>query len=87
MSMRSAVGQMGWIPVAGLLVLLWAIVTAVNLVGTMQSYAGLGGAYVGQTFVGGAMGLLVLLGFAAAVMFVYGEMGEDGPAPESFPPR
>ncbi|WP_336036923.1 hypothetical protein [Halobacterium yunchengense] len=87
MGMRTAIGQMGWLPLAALLVLLWTVVTAVNVVGTMQPYAGLGGEQVGQTFLGGAAGLLVLLGFGAAVAYAYAEMGETDPAPESFPPR
>lgn len=87
MGLRSAVDQTGALPVVALLVLLWTVVTGISVANTMQSYAGLGGNYVGQTFVGGAVGLLVLLGFAAATAFVYGEFGERAPVPESFPPR
>jgi hypothetical protein len=82
---RNAVARMGWLPVVALLVLLWAIVTAVNVVGQMQAYAS--GDYVGQTFVGGAVGLLVLLGFGIAVAYAYSEMGRSEPVPETFPPE
>ncbi|MXR22218.1 hypothetical protein [Halobacterium bonnevillei] len=82
---RNAVANTGWLPVVALLVLLWAIVTAVNVVGQMQAYAG--GDYVGQPFVSGAVGLLVLLGFGVAVAYAYSEMGRSEPAPESFPPE
>lgn len=78
---------MGWLPVAALLVLLWTIVTAIDVVGSMQPYSGLGGDAVGQTFLGGAVGLLVLLGFGVAVAYAYTEMGRSEPAPESFPPE
>jgi len=87
MSLRDSIGQMGWLPVAALLVLLWTIVTAINVTNIMDAYAGASGPFTGQAFVGGAVGVLVLLGFALSVAYVYGEMGETEPAPESFPPR
>jgi hypothetical protein len=87
MGLRSAIEQTGWLPIAVLLVLLWTIVTAISLTGMMQPYSGLGGDYVGQTFLSGGMGLLVLLVFGAAVAYVYSETGESQPAPEEFPPQ
>ncbi|MFB6270074.1 MAG: hypothetical protein ABEH83_09030 [Halobacterium sp.] len=87
MGLRTAIDQLGWLPIAGLLVLLWTIVTAISVTGMMQPYAGLGTEYVGQTFIGGAVGLLVLLGFGALVAYAYTEMGEAEPAPDSFPPQ
>ncbi|MCG1002665.1 MULTISPECIES: hypothetical protein [Halobacterium] len=87
MSLRDAIDQTGWLPVAALLVLLWTIVTGIEVVNLAEAYSGVTGPYVGQTFVGGALGLLVLLGFAAAVVYVYDEAGESEPAPESFPPQ
>ncbi|WP_353633534.1 hypothetical protein ABSL23_09430 [Halobacterium sp. NMX12-1] len=87
MSLRDAIDQTGWLPVAVLLALLWTVVTALNVVNLTQAYSGVTGPYVGQTFVGGALGLLVLLGFGAAVVYVYGEAGENEPTPESFPPQ
>jgi hypothetical protein len=87
MALRNAIGRLGWIPIAVLLVLLWTIVTAISVTGMMHSYAGLDGGFVGQTFLGGAVGLLVLLGFGTAVAYLYDEMGEDEPAPEPFPPQ
>jgi|GEM_PF-1782287 len=87
MSLRDAIDRTGWLPVAALLVLLWTIVTALNVANLSQAYSGVAAPYVGQTFVGGALGLLVLLGFSVGVVYVYGETGESEPAPESFPPQ
>jgi hypothetical protein len=87
MGLRSAIEQTGWLPIAVLLVLLWTIVTAISLTGTMQPYSGLGTEYVGQSFLSGGVGLLVLLVFGAAVAYLYSEAGESEPAPDEFPPQ
>lgn len=87
MGLRNAIEQTGWLPFAALLVLLWTIVTALNTVGMMQPYGGLGAEYVGQAFLSGAVGLLVLLVFASAVVLVFSEAGESDPAPDEFPPQ
>ncbi|MGB9963467.1 hypothetical protein [Halobacterium sp. CBA1126] len=87
MSLRDGIDQTGWLPVGVLLVLLWAVVTAIDVANLTHAYSGVTGPYVGQTFVGGALGLLVLLGFGAGLVYVYGETGEREPTPESFPPR
>lgn len=85
MGLRTGVKQLGWVPIAVLLVLLWTIVSAVNILGMTQSYAG--GEFVGRAFLGGAAGLIVLFGFGVAVAYLFSTMGETEPAPESFPPR
>lgn len=87
MGLRSAIEQTGWLPLAVLLVLLWTVVTAISLTGMMQPYAGLGGEYVGQTFLSGGVGLLVLLVFGSAVAYLYGELDKGQPTPDEFPPQ
>lgn len=87
MSMRSAIEQTGWLPIAVLVVLLWTVVTAFRLVGMMQPYGGLETEYVGPAFLSGGVGLLVLFGFAVALVFIFSELGESTPAPDEFPPR
>lgn len=89
MSLRKAADQLGSIPFVLYGAVLWTVVIGVSVATTMQpaTYdAGVGG-YVGQTFYSGLIGLGVLAVFASILLYLVSEAGQEGPAPETFPPE
>lgn len=90
MSLRNAFDQAGFvIPFGVMLALVWVILVAVNVGNTMQPYmSGVGtDAWVGQSWVAGFVGLLVLAVLGGALAYLSSEFGESEPTPESFPPE
>lgn len=90
MSLRNAFDQAGLvIPFAVMLALLWTILVAVEVAGTMQPYlTNVGvGMWVGQSWIAGVVGLCVLAVLGVALAYLSSEFGESEPTPQTFPPE
>lgn len=87
MSMRTAVKQSSLVTFLLVLAVAWIALTAVNVAQTMSGYESLAGPYIGQSFVGGIVGLVALVVTAFLFWYAYGELGETEPGPETFPPE
>lgn len=78
----------GWELALGFVLLLaagWIVLTAIQVFNAME--AGGAGGFIGQTPVGGVIGLLVMLSLLALLFVIYGEVSESEPGPQSFPPQ
>ncbi len=86
MATRETLVRGSWITVFVLLFGGWVILKGLEVLNTAEaSFAT--GITIGQTVVSGIVGLLVMV-FVLALLFVlYGELGEDNPTPETFPPQ
>lgn len=63
----------------------WLAVTAGSVVESIGDASR--GMWVGPNGVGGVMGLTVLLALGVLLVYLYAELAESDPAPESFPPE
>lgn len=86
MATRETLVRGSWITVFVLLFGGWVILKGLEVLNTAEASFGTG-ITIGQTVVSGIVGLLVMV-FVLALLFVlYGELGEDNPTPETFPPQ
>jgi TRAP-type C4-dicarboxylate transport system permease small subunit len=86
MGARDSLRLGSWITVAVLLAGGWIILTGLWVADT----AALGlatGETVGQTVMSGVIGLLVMFAILLLAFVLYGELGEQEPEPETFPPQ
>ncbi|WP_137286892.1 hypothetical protein [Halorussus salinisoli] len=87
MSLRNA-GRQAPILLAG--VLLFGAWVAVNLFRVLDAipsiWAESGGA-IGQTWLSGLVGLLVMLAIVGLLVALYGALSESSPTPDTFPPE
>jgi hypothetical protein len=75
-----------WLTVLVLLSGGWVVLKGLAVLNTAEaSFAT--GTTIGQTIVSGIVGLLVLVVVLGFLFVLYGELGEDDPAPETFPPQ
>jgi hypothetical protein len=75
-----------WLTVLVLLSGGWVVLKGLAVLNTAEaSFAT--GITIGQTIVSGIVGLLVLVVVLGFLFVLYGELGEDDPAPETFPPQ
>ncbi|MFD1570666.1 hypothetical protein [Halorubrum laminariae] len=85
MSLRTAGRQNGLLTAALLLFVGWTVLTLLNVAASAGPIAA--SEWIGQHGIGGVVGgvvLLVLIGFTVAV---FGELGEQNPEPEEWPPQ
>jgi hypothetical protein len=85
MSMRTAARQSPLLLAAVLLFTGWVVLTAFRVFDAVPAIW-TGSAEVGQTWLGGLVGLLVLLVVVGLLVALYGELAESSPVPETFPP-
>lgn len=84
MGVRTALQQMRWITLGALAIAIWSIVTWFEVLeliewGSMD--------YIGASAPSGVVGLIVLAALVGLLVALFGEMGEEEPAPESWPPE
>jgi hypothetical protein len=84
MGVRTALQQTRWITLAALAVAIWSIVVWFEVFGSIE-WASMD--YIGRAAPSGVVGLFVLGGFLALLVVLFGELGEEHPAPESWPPE
>ncbi|NHN58702.1 MULTISPECIES: hypothetical protein [Halorussus] len=86
MSLRTAGRQS---PVLLAAVLLFGAWVGVNLFRVFDAIPSFwtGGGEVGQTWLGGLVGLLVMLVAVGLLITLYSALSESSPAPDTFPPR
>lgn len=80
MSMRTALNRNPVVSFGVVLFALWVVVQALNVWNAIEWTGG----YVGQTAVSGVIGLLVVAGVFGLMLVLYGELGDEGAAPEPF---
>lgn len=86
MGARDSLKQGSWITVVVLLAAGWIVLVGLGMADT----ASLGiatGETVGQTVMSGVIGILVVFGVLLLAFALYGELGEQEPEPETFPPQ
>ena len=86
MSLRTA-GRQSPVLLAG--VLLFGAWVGVNLFRVFDAIPSFwsGGGDIGQTWLGGLVGLLVMLVVLGLLFTLYGALSESSPSPDAFPPR
>ncbi|WP_280536092.1 hypothetical protein [Halopenitus sp. POP-27] len=83
MGIRTAFQQTRWITIGALAVAIWTVVVWFEVLGLIEWTAM---DYVGRSAVGGVIGLIVLGALVVLLVALFGELGEEEPAPESWPP-
>lgn len=86
MGARDSLRLGSWITVVVLLAGGWIVLVGLRVADT----ASLGlatGETVGQTVMSGVVGVLVMFAFLLLAFALYGELGEQEPRPETFPPQ
>lgn len=86
MGARDSLRLGSWITVVVLLAGGWIVLVGLRVADT----AALGiatGETVGQTIMSGVIGVLVMFAFLLLAFTLYGELGEQEPRPETFPPQ
>lgn len=84
MSLRTSLRDTRWLTLGVIALLVWTIVAWFDIVGQLD-WAATG--YVGQAAVSGAVGLIVMAAALGFLVALFGELGADEPAPESWPPE
>ncbi|MFW5964415.1 MAG: hypothetical protein ACOCQM_06075 [Natronomonas sp.] len=84
MGLRTAIQQTRWITFAALAVAIWSIVVWFEVLGSIE-WASMD--YIGRAAPSGVVGLVVLGAFFALLIVLFGELGEEEPSPESWPPE
>lgn len=85
MALKTAIEHNPVLTIASLLFGGWLAVTAANVFGSMGSISATD--WVGHAGASGLMGLVVLLVLGVLLVYLYAELAEPDPAPESFPPE
>lgn len=86
MTTKDTLMRGSWITVFVLLFGGWVVLKGLEIINTAEASFSTG-TTVGQTLVSGIVGLFVLVLVLALLFVLYGELGEDDPTPETFPPR
>lgn len=86
MSLRTAARQSPILLAGVLLFTAWVALTVFRVFDAIPSIWSGGGGSVGQTWLGGLVGLLVMLVVVGLLVALYGELSEPSPTPETFPP-
>ena len=93
MPLRTAIRQNRILTFAVLLVGAWTVLSWLHVLSISQSFVSgtvpiaSPGTLVGQVWVSGLVGLLVMLVFLGLLVVLWGELGELDPLPDSFPPE
>ena len=87
MSLRTALREARVVTVGILIAALWTLLTILDVTGRFDWMAFDAADTVGQTAVGGVVGLLVLLVVLALLVGLYSEVTESDPAPDPWPPQ
>lgn len=85
MGLRTALEHNPVLTVGFLLAGGWIALTALNVASSMGPV--MGGGWVGHSGVGGLFGLAVLFVLGVLLVYLYAELAESDPAPETFPPE
>jgi hypothetical protein len=86
MATKETLVRGSWIAVGTLLFGGWVVLKGLEVLNTAEaSFAT--GTTIGQTVVSGIVGLLVLVVVLGFLFVLYGELGENDPTPETFPPE
>lgn len=85
MTLRTALDQNPVLAVGFLLFGGWLALTAMNVVSSMDSVMAID--WVGHSGISGLIGLLVMLALGVLLVYLYAELAEPDPAPETFPPE
>lgn len=84
MALKTALEHNPVLTIAFLLFGGWLALTTLNVVSSMGS---LGGGWVGHSGIGGLFGLAVMFVLGVLLVYLYAELAESDPAPDSFPPE
>jgi hypothetical protein len=84
MGIRTAFQQARWITIGALAVAIWAVVTWFEVL-ELIDWASMN--YIGRSAVGGVIGLIVLGALIVLLVAMFGELGEEEPSPEGWPPE
>ncbi len=84
MALKTALEQNPVLTVGFLLFGGWLAITVLNVVSSMGS---IGSGWVGHSGVGGLFGLGVMFVLGVLPAYLYAELAEADPAPETFPPE
>jgi len=89
MSLRNAMRQSRLLTFAVIAFMAWLVVTLVRVWSDMGARweTGAAGGYIGSNPIGGAMGVLVMLGLLALLLVFYSEVGHSDPGPSTWPPE
>lgn len=86
MTIRNAIRRSKVITFAVLFVLAWLVLTLYRVATSFDWLAITTPTFIGLNAVGGIVGAIVLAVIVMLVIGLYGELGEDEPTPESWPP-
>lgn len=84
MGIRTALRQGKAVTFAVLLVGIWTVLVWLDVYVSIEWASA---DFVGQSFVSGVVGLIVLAVLFGLLVVLYGELGETDPAPDPWPPR
>jgi len=87
MTLRTALREARVVTVAVLIATLWTVLTVLDVAGRFNWMAFDTSEYVGQTAVGGVVGLLVMIALLGLLVGLYAEVTESGPGPDPWPPQ
>jgi hypothetical protein len=85
MALKTALEHNPVLTIAFLLFGGWLAITTLNVASSMGSLTGTD--WAGHTGPGGIVGLGVLFVLGVLVVYLYAELAESDPAPDSFPPE
>jgi hypothetical protein len=84
MGVRTALRQTRWITLGALAVAIWVVVVWFEVLELIE-WTSMD--YIGRSAPSGVVGLIVLAGLIALLVALFGELGAEEPAPESWPPE
>lgn len=88
MALRTSLRGSPILTVSVLLFAGWTVLTALRVFALSESVWAAGEVgYVGNNPYGGVAGVVVLAAVLGLLVVLYGELSEDHPEPEQFPPR
>ena len=85
MALQTALEQNPVLTIGFLLFGGWLALTTLSVVSSMGPL--MGGSWVGNSGIGGLFGLGVMLVLGVLLVYLYAELAEADPAPDSFPPE
>ncbi|WP_122088367.1 hypothetical protein [Halalkalicoccus subterraneus] len=85
MALKTALEHNPVLTVAFLLFGGWLAITTLNVASSMGPV--MGADWIGHSGPGGVVGLAVMIALGVLLVYVYAELAESDPAPDSFPPE
>ncbi|MFT4922992.1 MAG: hypothetical protein ACI8XM_002213 [Haloarculaceae archaeon] len=87
MTLRTALSNARVVTFAVLAGGIWLVLTVIDVASRFDWGAISTTDFIGQTAVGGIIGLVIMVSVLGLLVYLFGEIGETEPAPSSWPPE